>query len=104
MCSPECSRHRITVTLIPLKSVSVCNTSLSAYFTVARPPWALFDMSPQEPNISPLRPIITPQQIAPQLLFIIHLDHLPGGSRGGEGGDIVHHDHKLLLSTKKTPS
>lgn len=43
-----------TVTLIPLKSVSVCNTSLSAYFTVARPPWALFDMSPQEPNISPL--------------------------------------------------
>lgn len=104
MGSPEHSQHRNTVTLIPLKSVSVCNTSLSAYFTVARPPWALFDMSPQEPNISPLWPIITPQQVAPQLLFIINLDHLPGGSGWGEGGDIVRHDRKLLLSTKNPGS
>lgn len=104
MGSPERSQHRNTVTLIPLKSVSVCNTSLSAYFTVARPPWALFDMSPQEPNISPLWPIITPQQVAPQLLFIINLDHLPGGSGWGEGGDIVRHDRKLLLSTKNPGS
>lgn len=104
MGSPERSQHRNTVTLIPLKSVSVCNTSLSAYFTVARPPWALFDMSPQEPNISPLWSIITPQQVAPQLLFIINLDHLPGGSGWGEGGDIVRHDRKLLLSTKNPGS
>lgn len=104
MGSPERSQHRNTVTLIPLKSVSVCNTSLSAYFTVTRPPWALFDMSPQEPNISPLWPIITPQQVAPQLLFIINLDHLPGGSGWGKGGDIVRHDRKLLLSTKNPGS